>query len=102
MRRALAKQVRQVHPVGHSPPASTNSLAWYMPGSRFCAARVTMRLCSPNNIGLGNTIKASARSLIIAENALAKSAQILMPRPEMLASVDCYGPLLGDAKMSRV
>src|SRR5215468_9968908 len=33
-----------------------------------------MRRCSPNNIGLGNTMKASARSFAIAENALAISS----------------------------
>src|SRR6476646_9171122 len=32
-----------------------------------------------------------------AEDRRAGAAQIQMPRPEMLASVDCYGPLLGDA-----
>src|SRR4026207_871909 len=32
-----------------------------------------------------------------AEDRRAGAAQIHMPRPEMLASVDCYGPLLGDA-----
>src|SRR5947199_9524692 len=33
-----------------------------------------MRRCSPNNIGLGNTMKASARSFAIVENALAISS----------------------------
>jgi hypothetical protein len=33
-----------------------------------------MRLCSPNNIGLGSTMTAApARSLVIVENALSKS-----------------------------
>jgi hypothetical protein len=32
-----------------------------------------------------------------AEDRRTGAAQIHMPRPEMLASVDCYGPLLGDA-----
>ena len=32
-----------------------------------------MRLYSPKNIGPGNTMKASARSLLIAENPLVKS-----------------------------
>src|SRR3954452_18215545 len=32
-----------------------------------------------------------------AEDRRAGAAQIHMPRPEMLASVDRYGPLLGDA-----
>src|SRR4029077_4944723 len=32
-----------------------------------------------------------------AEDRRTGAAQIHMPRPEMLASVNCYGPLLGDA-----
>jgi hypothetical protein len=32
-----------------------------------------MRLYSPKNIGPGNTMKAAARSLLIAENPLVKS-----------------------------
>src|SRR5215831_12232474 len=40
------------------PPASTNSRAWYIPGNRLFAASSTMCWCSPNNIGLDESVRA--------------------------------------------
>jgi len=37
------------------------------------------------------------QATVDAEDRRAGAAQIHMPRPEMLGSVDRYGPLLGDA-----
>src|SRR5215831_9727449 len=42
-----------------------------MPGNRLLVASSTMRWCSPNSIGLGITMKPSARSFTIVEKALA-------------------------------
>src|SRR5882672_12807869 len=45
----------------------------------------------------GRYVQHGQQPSVDAEDRRAGAAQIHMPRPEMLASVDCYGPLLGDA-----
>ena len=45
----------------------------------------------------GGYVQHRQQPAVDAENRRAGAAQIHMPRAEMLGSVDCYGPLLGDA-----
>jgi hypothetical protein len=45
----------------------------------------------------GGYVQHRQQPSVDAEDRRAGAAQIRMPRPEMLASVNCYGPLLGDA-----
>lgn len=52
------------------PPPSLHIIA----GRRLSAAKVTMREYWLNNIGLGNTMRPSVRSVVIAANTLLRSA----------------------------
>ena len=67
IRGGLAGKIGQVRPLGR-PPRSTNSLATPIAGNLF-AAMLAMRLYSPNSIGLGITMRASACSYHRAERA---------------------------------
>src|SRR5215831_1951730 len=61
-------------PYAKRPPAVTASIHGYTAGSLCFAARSTTRLRSVKSIGLGNTMRASARSPAIVENAQSNSS----------------------------
>src|SRR5215510_9702069 len=50
----------------------------------------------------GGYVQHRQQATVDAEDRRAGAAQIHMPRPEMLGPVDCYGPLLGDARADAV
>src|SRR5881628_1940300 len=74
-------------PYAIRPPSSTNSLAWYIAGSRCRAASSTMRLRSVKSSGLGNTTRASARLPVIVENALRNRRDCPLPRGQAASFV---------------
>jgi hypothetical protein len=63
-------------PYDARPPSSTPSLAAYIAGRCLFAAKVTMREYWLNNIGLGKIMRPSARSVVIAANALLRSSEL--------------------------
>src|SRR5262249_32639152 len=84
--------LRFVRPVGHEPPAATNSLTEEIDGKRVFNAKSTIRFRLVFVSGLPSTKSPSGRCLPIPENTLSKSTaprtsqdQTVKPRPHAAA-----------------